>query len=189
MQRRAKDHNTDIFRELAVQDREKEAWGQIYGLYWRVLVRFVCAKFPTIAQHDAEDIANEVMIALWQKRQLVAHWDKPKYWLFRVAHNQALDFLKTQKRRKTDPLAEAHEQVPDPGAAPDRMERDERQQVMKEAMARLPPETRKALMLKYLHGFRNKDIATKLRKSTQTIANQLMRGIRKLQEWMKDSDA
>jgi len=185
MERRAKDHNTDLFRELGIHSREVDAWGAIYCVYWGAVVRFVSMSFSTIGRQDAEDIADEVFIKLWLKRAIVAGHDIPKDWLFRCARNDALDFLKTRERRKLDPLAESHEQVPDDTPAIADLEPDERAEAAKQALARLPPETRKALRMKYLDGIGNQKIAELLGKSPQTIANQLLRGIGKLRQWMK----
>lgn len=185
MERRAKDHNTDLFRQLAVPGKAEGAWGTIYRVYWGAIVRFVVMEFKTIAREDAEDIADEAFIKLWEKRKTVAPWDIPKDWLFKCARNDALDFLKTRERRKQDPLTESHEQVPDDSAPLDHLEPDERMEAAKLAVARLPPETRKALRMKYLDGIGNQKIAELLGKSPQTIANQLLRGIGKLRQWMR----
>ncbi|MFC3199519.1 RNA polymerase sigma factor [Parapedobacter deserti] len=184
MERRAKDHNTDLFRELGIKGRDEEAWGVIYSVYWGALVRFISMKFTAIDREDVEDIAVEAMIKLWLKREVVARHDIPKDWLFRCAKNDALDFLKKRERRKLEPLAESHEQVPDDSAALYHLEPDERTEAAKQAVARLPPETRKALRMKYLDGLGNQKIAKLLGKSAQTIANQLLTGMRKLQQWM-----
>ncbi|HWK99593.1 MAG TPA: sigma-70 family RNA polymerase sigma factor [Parapedobacter sp.] len=185
MERHAKDHNTDLFRQLAVPGQAEEAWGAIYRVYWGALVRFVVMEFKTIAREDAEDIADEIFIKLWEKRETVAPRDIPKDWLFQCARNDGLDFLKTRERRKLDPLAESHEQVADDTPAIDQMEPDARAEAANQAVARLPPETRKALRMKYLDGIGNQKIAELLGKSPQTIANQLLRGIGKLRQWMK----
>ncbi len=184
MQRRAKDHNTDLFRELAIPSRAEHAWGAIYCVYWGAVVRFVSMSFSIIDRQDAEDIADEAFIKLWRKRETVAQHDIPKDWLFRCARNDALDFLKRRDRRKQDPLTEGHEEIPDDSPALDDTESKQRRDAMKEAVARLPPETRRALMMKYLDGIGNREIAERLRKSPQTIANQLLRGVRRLQQWM-----
>ena len=184
MERSAKDRNTDLFRELAIPSRAEHAWGAIYCVYWGAVVRFVSMSFSIISWQDAEDIADGAFIKLWQKRETVAQYDIPKDWLFRCARNDALDFLKTRERRKQDPLAESHEEIPDDNATVDKLEADGRTEAAKQAVARLPPETRRALRMKYLDGLGNQKIAELLGKSPQTIANQLLRGVRRLQQWM-----
>lgn len=183
MKRRA-DDNTDLFRDLAVPARAEQAWGEIYGLYWATLTRYIACKFNTLNQQDAEDITHDVFLKLWAKRLQVAPMDAPKYWLFKVAQNDALDFLKTARRKKLQPLDDYHLEIPDDSQAEDRRAEDERWELVREAIARLPPEAGKALRMRYEQGIGNQKIAEKLGKSAQTVGNQLWRGIRKLQEWL-----
>ncbi len=184
MRRSAKDHNTDLFRGLVIPDQAKEAWGAIYVLYWDTLTRYISIKFKTIDRYAIEDIAEGVFIKLWLKRRGIAAMDIPKYWLFKAARNDALDFLKTRKRRKQQPVEDHHLEIPDERNADTGAEPEERWERIRQAMARLPPETRKVLVMKYGAGIGNRKIAWKLGKSPQTVGNQLLRGIRKLQEWL-----
>ncbi|SEK41230.1 RNA polymerase sigma factor [Parapedobacter koreensis] len=184
MQRSAKDHNTDLFRELRIPGQAMEAWGAIYTLYWDTLVRYISTKFNTIDPHAAEDIAEGVLLKLWEKRQRVAAMDIPKYWLFKAAKNDALDFLKTRKRKKLQPMEDHYLEIPDESYADADMDPEERWERIRQAMARLPPETRKVLAMRYGAGIGNGKIATELGKSPQTVGNQLLRGIRKLQKWL-----
>lgn len=180
MQRSAKDHNTDLFRELGIPERASEAWGAIYVLYWDILIRYISIKFKTIEQYAVEDIAEGVFLKLWMKRRAVAAMDIPKYWIFRVARNDVLDFLKTQKRKGLQPIQEHHLEIPDDAGT----ESDERSEQIRQAMARLPPETQRVLAMKYGEGLGNQKIAVELGKSPQTVANQLLEGIRKLKRWL-----
>lgn len=184
MKRRVDGHNTDLFRDLGIPAQAKQAWGEIYDLYWATLMRYISIKFNTLNRHDVEDIAHGVFFKLWAKRLKVATMDTPKYWLFKVARNDALDFLKTTKRKKQQPLESYHLEIPDQSHTEANMDDDERWQGIREAIARLPPETRKTLRMRYEHGLGNRKIAEKLGKSPQTVGNQLLRGIRKLQKWL-----
>jgi len=179
MERNARDDNSGLFRQLADPEQADGAWGAIYELYWDTLFRFVCRKFPAIDQDDAKDIVEEVFIKLWLKRREVASRDIPISWLFQAAQNDGLDYLKTRKRRKQQPLEDSHLEIPDTATEP-----DGRWEKVWQAIARLPPGMRKVMEMKYGHGMANPRIAATLGRSYQTVGNQLLKGIRKLKEWL-----
>jgi len=68
---------------------------------------------------DGEDVAQEAAVkalAAWPGAGEVA---RPEAWLFRIAHNAALDFLRRRARRAEAPLDQEAQTVPDPAAGPD----------------------------------------------------------------------
>src|SRR5690606_7416632 len=136
----------------------------IYVLYRDALIRYISMKFKTIDRFAVEDIAEGVFIKLWAKREGIAPMDIPKDWLFSVAHNDALDFLKTQKRKGLLPIQDHHLEIPDEHHTDTDMEPDERWERIRQALARLPPETRKVLVMKYGDGIGNRKIAEELGK-------------------------
>src|SRR5882672_8207232 len=73
-----------------------------------------CARM-TGSAIDGEDIVQDALIKAFAARASVGVLDNPQAWLFRIAHNATLDFL---RRRARGPLMVSEEEL-DMIAAPD----------------------------------------------------------------------
>jgi RNA polymerase sigma-70 factor (ECF subfamily) len=78
-----------------------------------------CARM-TGSAIDGEDVVQDVFVKAIDARSASGPIDNPEGWLFRIAHNAALDFLRSRARIKTTQLddeaeigAASHPQTPD----------------------------------------------------------------------------
>jgi RNA polymerase sigma-70 factor, ECF subfamily len=84
-----REHNTDAFEKLSTRYRET--------IYRHVL--------STIRDSDAtEDVVQEVFLRIWTHAEQWNGRGTFKAWLFRIATNFALNYLRTLRRRKQQPL-------------------------------------------------------------------------------------
>ena len=98
-------------------------------------------------------------------------------WLFRIAHNQALDLLRRRAVRAAEPI-EAAEDAPDPEAS-DPLEILMRQEAVRMAVSRfveLPPTQRSAVILKDVLDHSLQDIADLLDLTVDAVKAHLARG-------------
>lgn len=68
---------------------------------------------------DGEDVVQEAVLkalAAWPGTGVLSH---PEAWLFRIAHNAALDFLRSRARRAEWPIDPEAQMIVDPTARPD----------------------------------------------------------------------
>ena len=127
---------------------------------------------------EAEDVAQETFLRLWQH---AARWSpdaRLSTWLFRVAHNLAIDRLRA--RREVGPAAlEA-------AAAPDRpsglLQRKQLASAVEQALLALPERQRAAIALCHYEGLGNPEIAAVLEISVEAVESLLSRGRRALRE-------
>jgi RNA polymerase sigma-70 factor (ECF subfamily) len=70
----------------------------------RPMLHRYCARMTGSAV-DGEDVVQEAMLKALTARALVGPLDNPQGWLFRIAHNAALDFLR-RARQAPEPLTE-----------------------------------------------------------------------------------
>lgn len=85
---------------------EPEAFEQLYEAHFDRIYRYLLLKVRNRA--DAEDMTQQVFLkALESVRSF--HWRGVSFsaWLFRIAHNQAVDHFRTKGKQKTLPLDEA----------------------------------------------------------------------------------
>ena len=152
------------------------------GLIWRVCWHY------TGNREDAADCGQETMIRIWKG---LGSWRGDsgfETWVYRVAANCCVDFLRRKKREKSEsiePLREAGFDPPDPKAKTEEaaLARDE-QQRLREAIARLPQDQRTALVLTQLERVPYDRAAEMLGTTEGTIKSRVNRAKAKLKEWM-----
>ncbi len=144
---------------------------------WRKpLERFlVCSG---ITSDGAPDIVQEVFLRLHQHVQAGGERDNLRAWVFRVAHNLAVN---GQKRKGHSPL-NGVEEMPCADGDPERIFfKKDRFRRLHAAMKELSPVERECIVLRS-EGLRYREIAAVLEIGTSTVADHLERALRKLEE-------
>jgi RNA polymerase sigma-70 factor, ECF subfamily len=88
------------------QQRDEEAFTQLYEAYFDKIYRYVALKIGNKA--DAEDMAQQVFLNALQSISSFK-WRGISFsaWLFRIAHNQAVDYLRKKSKEATALLDES----------------------------------------------------------------------------------
>ncbi|HVI69397.1 MAG TPA: sigma-70 family RNA polymerase sigma factor [Magnetospirillaceae bacterium] len=128
---------------------------------------------------DAEDIAQETLIKAFDKLpKFDSNRARFSTWLYKIATNTALDYLRKHKRQFTvediEELAGATE--------PTYLEDAERAEVRKAVIALTPPEYRHIIEAYYWQGKSYKQIAAELDKPLNTISSSMRRAKAQLKE-------
>lgn len=85
---------------------EPEAFEQLYEAYFDKIYRYVVLKVGNRA--DAEDLTQQVFLKALESIGSFRWRGAPfSSWLFRIAHNQVVDYFRKKSREKTLPLDEA----------------------------------------------------------------------------------
>jgi RNA polymerase sigma-70 factor, ECF subfamily len=132
-------------------------------------------------RHDAEDLTNQTFVKMlesigrfeWRKVPISA-------WLFRIAHNLAMDHFRASKRWQPE------EDVPEPeDSAESSAEEEALQSIgrrsMLEMIENLSPDQQQVLTLKFVFNFGNAEVATILGKSEGAIKSLQHRALATLQ--------
>ena len=148
----------------------------------------ICYRFAGSAD-DAQDLTQEVFIKMY--RTLNSYdVDRGAFmtWVTTVTRNLLVDhFRKTKQDRLTDSLdttSSDHEdvmplgeQIPDRGPAPDsKVQSREAREVVHEALQKLSPELREAVILRDLQDMDYREIATVLKVPEGTVKSRINRG-------------
>ncbi len=130
---------------------------------------------------DGEDIVQETLARAYYEISQLQELPALRPWLFRVAHNCAIDHLRRYDRRMSEPLDATHEiagndmQNPDDALA--------RNQIVQAAVSRfieLPPHQRSCVILKDVLDYSLEEIAALLELSIQAVKAALHRGRQRL---------
>lgn len=148
----------------------------------------ICYRFTGSAD-DAQDLTQEVFIKIYRT---LDSFDVEKgsfmTWVTTVTRNLLVDnFRKTKQDRVTDSLDNSgtdddevqplSEQLADKGPSPDaRVHSRETQEMVQQALQKLSPELREAVILRDLQDMDYKDIALSLKVPEGTVKSRINRG-------------
>jgi len=128
---------------------------------------------------DTRDIVQDTFAKLWVNRKKV-EWEKAKSWLFTVAHNGMLNFIKTRNRVE---LVEEYSQWEPHMEDELRMELKE---IVDYCLDQLTPVQRSVLLLRDLEGYEYKEISEILNLSESQVKVYLFRARQKMKSQLKD---
>lgn len=132
---------------------------------------------------DGEDIVQDAVMKALAALPTVGVIDNPEGWLFRIAHNTALDF---HRRRARGPMMQ-HDGALDMIAAPDRPDQDHEAATMSlRTFMRLPALQRSAVILKDVLGHSLEEVASITGASEAAAKSALQRGRVRLREFAKE---
>lgn len=132
---------------------------------------------------DAEDVVQDAFVSAWRS---IASFEglSFKAWLFRIAHNRAIDVFRARKRRGELPLDPPDDNGGDPSWAepvaggPDLVELaagTEALAAVEAALGSVPIEQRDALLLRDVQGFSYEEIATITGSEIGTVKSRIHR--------------
>jgi RNA polymerase sigma-70 factor (ECF subfamily) len=132
---------------------------------------------------DALEITQEVFAKLLESLETFRRGSRFYTWLYRVAVNQSIDFLRRRKRRAAAPLQGEEYRTRDAGADPvKRAERSELAERLHEALGRLSDKHRAVLVLHSLENLSYREIAQVVGCSIGTVMSRLFYARRRLAE-------
>jgi RNA polymerase sigma-70 factor, ECF subfamily len=132
-------------------------------------------------RHDAEDLTTQTFLRMLEAIGRFRWREVPfSAWLFRIAHNLAMDHFRASKRVLTE------QDVPYPRGAEETSAEEQAMDSlgragMLELIERLSPEQRQVLTLKFLFGFANGEVASILGKTEGAVKSLQHRALASLQ--------
>lgn len=143
------------------------------------MIHSVCYRM-TGSLADAEDLAQETFIQAYQHLSSFRAEARFSSWLYRIAMNQCLNWQKHRQR-----LDRLHKEWSEQDQQPSGPDAGQAQQVQ-EALMKLPPKQRAALVLTTWDGRNHAEAATTLGCSETTVSWRVFAARRKLKRLLKD---
>jgi RNA polymerase sigma-70 factor (ECF subfamily) len=135
--------------------------------------------------HDAEDVAQDALVAAWQQLPGFKASSSFSTWLYRIVTRRALNQITRARTAETlDRLGDVATAAGEPAQD---VERELTADAVTAAVAALPPPQRVAIVLHHFEGLPNQDIARITGSTVPAVRSHLFRGrrtlTRTLQEW------
>jgi RNA polymerase sigma-70 factor (ECF subfamily) len=166
--------------------RDQTALAALYDRYSAVV--YALALRITGSSVEAEEV---VIDSFWQVWQQADRYDQTRgqlgAWIFTIARSRALDRVRAQRRSLlVAPDEQAEAEAARQAAANENPERalwlSEQAALVREALAELSPEQRKAIELAYYHGLSHTEIAELLGEPLGTVKTRIRLGLLKMRQ-------
>ena len=173
--------STTAVRRLVerAQGGDRAALEELYLLHFDRIYSYLHMSVRN--RHDAEDLTNQTFVRMLESIERF-EWRKVPIsaWLFRIAHNLAMDHFRASKRWQPE------EEVPEPPDSAERSAEDEALQAigrrsMLEMIEDLSPDQQQVLTLKFVFNFGNAEVATILGKTEGAVKSLQHRALATLQ--------
>ncbi|MFT3705208.1 MAG: RNA polymerase sigma-70 factor [Agriterribacter sp.] len=175
-------YNEDELRLQLVQGNE-EAFTRIVYHYYPRLLPFTIKITKT--KYSAEEIVQEVFLRLWQKREDMARIEQLGAWLFRVAANLALTWLK-RSAMEGNILQQLQPSQNNP--VQEYLDFRQSTEQLRAAVDQLPEQQKKIFRLSKEEGLSNQEIADRMSLSVNTVKNHLTRALQTLRDNLGSSN-
>lgn len=165
-------------RELAFQSLVK-----LYQerLYWHI-------RKIVIDHDDADDVLQNTFIKVWRSIDKFREESTIYTWLYRIATNESITFINSNKRRSLVPMNDTSEFLLNNLTSDPYFEGDEIQLRLQEAILKLPEKQRIVFNLKYFDEMKYEDMSQVLDTSVGALKASFHHAAKKIEEYLKNRD-
>ncbi len=185
---RGADESAEHLRDLVArgQQGDREALEELYLIHFDRIYSYLHVSVGN--RHDAEDLTTQTFLKMLEKIGSF-RWQSAPFsaWLFRIAHNLAMDHFRA--RRRWQPEEEVPE--PPPSEAEPSAELEAMRTIGRESMLKLiedlSPEQQQVLTLKFVFNLPNAEVAAILDKTQGAVKSLQHRALVSLQKQIESS--
>ena len=204
MKRKAKAKQAEFLSEKAWQKMKEASDEKLVEMVkdglprtYRELVKRYRSKifaylFRLVGNRDeVEDLLQNVFVKVYSNIKRVDTQKKFSSWIYRIAHNEAVNYLKKRSRRHTISIDDVQSskdklEIMDMSKSPiDAWIGKELKNEMQEALEKLSPKYKEVLMLRYFLDKSYEEMSEILGRPVNTVGTLLNRAKKKLMEVMK----
>lgn len=167
----------------ALRQGDELAFAELYERYWQPLHAQACRKLH--CPHEAEEVVQDVFVALWHRRHSAAIQQLDAY-LFGALKYRIIDCLRAQLVRKNHAAT-----IPTPPFAPDRGTEEtvaaaDLSAALTASVGSLPGPAQQVFRLSRLEHRTVPEIAAQLRVSPKTVEYHLARSLKLLRHYLRE---
>ena len=178
----AQNNDVELVKSIAAADEAAEAaLAVLYDRYRAILFGLLMRILNN--REEAEDVLQELFLQVWRR---AADFDenrgRPFTWLVTMARSRGIDRLRALASRERVAVAGARDEAEAVSDAANDAFRSEQRGLVTTALAQLPDEQKRPLMLAYFDGLTQSEIAARLGAPLGTVKTRMRTGLMKLRE-------
>lgn len=168
----------ELFERIANGD--EQAFTKLFYQYTPRLIPFL--QKLTKSEHLAKEMLQETFLRLWTNREELLKVQSPSSWIYRLASNVSIDYLRVQSNRqrilKTVEVNETRDQVTET------VDANQLKSIIHTAINILPEKRQQIYRLSREQGLTHQQISDELGISINTVKNQLGIALKAIQEYI-----
>ena len=157
---------------------DRNAYSELFDKYFDKLFTF--ALNMVFREDVANDIVQEVFIAIYEKSVFSNYKGSLKAYLYASVRNRCYNYLRDAKVEDQHMALYAEAAVYSDNV--DAIDEEEILEKIRQVMDELPDRCREVCLLRFVHGYKYSDIAEQLSMNENTVKVQLHRGMEKLKQ-------
>jgi RNA polymerase sigma factor (sigma-70 family) len=182
---------TDTFLHLSdpglialVARGDRDAFAEFYDRYGKTA--YGLAYRVTRDVQLAEEVVQEAFLTVWrQASRFDGRRAKPSTWLLTITHHKAVDVVRREQLRHTEP-AEGLEETADTTDVPREAWLGLQHDQVREALAALPDPQREVIELSYFEGYSQSELARRLGQPLGTIKSRTHTALTRLRAQLEE---
>ncbi len=168
-----KNQKEEAFRELVDKYKEK--------FYWHI-------RKIVLSHEDADDVLQNTFIKIWQGLNEFRYESKLSTWMYRIATNEAINFLNEKRRKVYGNSVEITAMLENTLEGDVYFNGDRIQEELQKAVLRLSERQRLVFNMKYFDDMSYEDIAEILEVAVGTLKATYHNAVKKIEECMRIAD-
>jgi RNA polymerase sigma-70 factor (ECF subfamily) len=167
------------------QQGDQMAFATLYENYRPLVFRFLRRRLDG-SDEVVEDLTEDVFVKLYEKLDRYVERGLPfTAWLYRIAHNQLVDFVRTLPRHTAQSLDAVMDVAEHQATAEYRSVLD--RETLEPALARLTAEQRQAVELRFLQGMSVAETAGTMNRSEEAVKKLQARALANLRRYLLEA--
>jgi RNA polymerase sigma-70 factor, ECF subfamily len=176
--------DSEIIKGFKVQAKQEIAFNQLVQkyqerLYWQI-------RKIVLDHDDADDVLQNTMIKVWRSLASFRSESELYTWLYRIATNEALSFLKQKKKKSFAPWVDVEDQMFENLEADPWFEGNEIQLKLQKAILKLPDKQRIVFNMKYFDDVKYEDMSKILGTSVGALKASYHHAVKKIESMLED---
>ncbi len=172
----------EILEKFAREESRNVAFNQLVRKYQQKVYWHI--RKMVIDHDDADDLTQEVFIKVWKHLANFRQDSQLYTWLYRIATNECLSFLKNKKRKFFLPLNDVAAELSAKLEQNDHLDGDAIQLKLQKALLKLPDKQRLVFNMKYYDDLKYEEISEILGTSVGALKASYHLAVKKIEDYV-----
>ncbi|WP_346316412.1 RNA polymerase sigma-70 factor [Chitinophaga sp. YIM B06452] len=170
----------NIFQLVA--DGDHDAFTRLVDQYWNNLYGQAMAYLKD--SHKAQDVVQEVFLAIWKNRDSLPGIERPEHYLYTMAKNRILSEF---RKKLLSPIPDHIEQLQPASGSPadEQLAAKQLRELVQAVVDQMPPQRRVIFELSRQEGLKYEEIAARLGISRETVKGHMVKALAQVRTFLR----